>query len=88
MAEFLKFKDVSDITQKTKKFEVFSVHDGSYLGHIYWRNGWRRYVMHFDYDCDWSVECMAQCYKFIAKLMQDRNKQKGLEPDFWEKLLR
>ena len=48
------------------------MHSGDVLGEIYWRSGWRRYVMHFETDCDWSIECMAQCYKFIQKLMQDR----------------
>lgn len=72
MNKFLNFEDVSVIGQKTKKYNITSSHDGSYLGYIYWRNGWRRYVMHFSNDCDWSIECMAECYKFIAKLMQDR----------------
>ena len=72
MNDFLKFRDVSIPTQKTKRFEVTSSHDASYLGYIYWRVGWRRYVKHFDSDCDWSIECMAQCYKFISQLMQDR----------------
>ena len=73
MTDFLEFKDVSIPTQKTKRYEVYSAHDGSYLGYIYWRTGWRRYVMHFDNECDWSIECMAQCYKFTQKLMEERN---------------
>lgn len=70
--EFLKFKDVTDKTKKTKKYEVYSTHDGSYLGDVYWRGSWRQYVMHFEGECDWSTECMAQCSKFLAKLMKER----------------
>ena len=68
---FLNFVEI-ETYGKTKTFAVYSVHTSDLLGRIIWRNGWRRYVMRFDADCDWSVECLAECYKFIAKLMQDR----------------
>ena len=76
---FLKFEELP-ATGKTKRFEVRSVHTDETLGTIIelhdgevrWRNDWRRYIMHFDRDCDWSIECMAQCYKFAQKLMEDR----------------
>jgi len=79
MTDFLKFIELPQ-TGRTQRFEVRSVHTDEVLGTveekhdgaIQWRNGWRHYVMHFDRDCDWSIECMAQCYKFVAKLMQDR----------------
>lgn len=70
---FLTFVETTQ-TGKTRKYDVFSTHSGDILGHIHWRSGWRRYVMSFDKDCDWSVECMAECYKFVQKLMEDRNK--------------
>lgn len=70
--EFLKFTDISSKTKKTKKFEVYSAHDGSYLGYVHWRTEWRRYIMHFESECDWSIECMNQCYTFITQLMQER----------------
>ncbi|MBI4029320.1 MAG: hypothetical protein HY376_03060 [Candidatus Blackburnbacteria bacterium] len=72
MSDFLNFKDISKAEQKTKRFGVYSTHSGDYLGYIAWDGGWRRYVMNFDVQCKWSVECMAQCYKFMAKLMQER----------------
>jgi hypothetical protein len=75
MTQFLKFTEVP-AEGKTKIFSVYSTHDTSYLGYVYWNTGWRRYVMHFDSGCDWSIECMAECYKFVGKLMQDRNKPK------------
>lgn len=75
MVSFLRFEDVSRDGQRTKRFNVLSAHDNYHLGCIFWRCGWRRYVMHFDKDCDWSIECLAECYKFIAKLMQDRVKE-------------
>jgi hypothetical protein len=74
---FLKFEEMilpKNAKMKTKVFRVSSLHDGSYLGQVYWRNGWRRYIMHFDNDCDWSIECMAECYKFCQLLMQNRSK--------------
>jgi len=73
MTDFLNFEEVAVIpARKTKYFEVSSTHSGDILGHIEWDTGWRRYVMVFDQECKWSIECMAQCYKFVAKLMQDR----------------
>lgn len=72
--DFLTYTDISIPNQKTKRYNVISTHDGSYLGYIYWRTGWRRYVMHFDKGCDWSIECMIECHKFTAKLMTERKK--------------
>lgn len=71
MTQFLNFI-LQKSTGKTERFTVVSAHTDEELGEILWRNGWRRYVMRFDKDCDWSLECMAECYKFIAKLMQER----------------
>ena len=68
MTDFLRFEEI-ETKGKTRAFKVISAHSNEQLGQICWRCGWRRYVMHFDSDCDWSVECMAQCYKFIQKLM-------------------
>lgn len=73
---FLIFKEVPT-KGKTKMFLVHSAHSNDFLGRIIWRNGWRRYVMSFEADCDWSIECMAECYKFVAKLMQDRKRPDG-----------
>jgi len=75
MVDFLRFDEEPHSLMKTKIVNVFSAHDDAYLGRIYWRPGWRRYVMHFDEGCDWSVECMAQCYKYIQELMNDRKKR-------------
>ena len=71
MGNFLRFEEVKT-SGKTRKFNVYSEHSDDYLGQICWRNGWRRYVMSFEERTDWSVECMAECYKFVAKLMQER----------------
>ena len=79
MTSFLNFEE-QKTTGKTKKFLVYSSHGGDLLGEVYWRNGWRRYVMHFDCDCDWSIECMSECYKFVAKLMQERKTEGGIPP--------
>jgi hypothetical protein len=77
--DFLTFTKIP-FDGKTEKYDVRSVHTDESLGTvteqddglIQWRNGWRRYVMHFDGGCDWSIECMAQCYKFIQQLMNER----------------
>jgi len=44
---------------------------------IYWRCGWRRYVMSFDAQTDWDSDCMRECDVFVNKLMQDRMKPNG-----------
>jgi len=79
--DFLRFEEL-ETKGVTQLFKVIGVHTDEPLGtitetddgQIKWRNGWRRYIMHFDRDCDWSVECLAQCYKFIQQLMQERKK--------------
>lgn len=77
-ADFLKFVDISDPKNKTKKFEIVSTHSGDYLAYIAWDCGWRRYVINFDASTKWSVECLRQAYKFVAQLMQDRNKSRDI----------
>lgn len=43
--------------RKTKVFRVDSAVDGTLLGFVQWRSGWRRYVFHpqlgtvFDFEC-------------------------------------
>jgi len=71
MSIFLRFEQVKT-SGKTKRFNVYSDHTDDYLGYVAWDNGWRRYIMNFEKDCKWSVECMAECYKFVAKLMRER----------------
>jgi len=70
--QFLTFKDVSIEGQKTKRYAVFSTHNGDHLAYVVWDTGWRRYVLDVPYRTKWSVECLAQAYKFIQKLMNER----------------
>lgn len=75
--KFLLFKQINRPQIKTKVFYVYSTHSNVYLGSISWDTGWRRYTMNFEEDTKWSIECMAECYKFIAKLMQERKNNLG-----------
>ena len=61
-------------TGRTKKFSVYNASSGDYLGTLAWRTGWRRYVMSFETDSDWSSECMDECSEFIKKLMAERKR--------------
>lgn len=74
--KFLLFKQIDRPQIKTKVFYVYSVHSNVYLGSISWDAGWRRYTMNFEEDTKWSIECIAECYKFITKLMQERGVEK------------
>ena len=76
--KFLRIEDVTDKfpNKKTKTFWVYSLHNDIYLGVILWHPQWRRYIMQFESGCLCSVKYMAECYKFIAELMQKR-KQNG-----------
>lgn len=54
---------------KTKVFKVFSNHDGSDLGFVYWSGRWRQYV--YDPDMNsiiWSHDCLTELADFIRDL--------------------
>lgn len=74
MTEFLRFEEIRS-EGKTKRFAVYSAHSGDHLAYVIWDCGWRRYVLDIPYRTKWSVECLAQAYKFIQKLMEERIKK-------------
>lgn len=44
-------------------------HDGEFLGEIYWRTGWRKYVAAITVKSDWSIECLRELQTFIHRQM-------------------
>ena len=85
MDKFLKIEELRQ-EGKTRKFAVYSAHTMDNLGVVYWRPGWRRYVMHH-LEADWSCECEREMYCFLMKLMQDRKRvmEKEMTLEDWEK---
>jgi len=77
VGKFLEFRFIPNPGKKTLIYGVFSMQDHTPLGKIYWRCGWRRYVMSFDAQTDWDSDCMRECDVFVNKLMQDRMKPNG-----------
>lgn len=73
--DFLRFVEFPNPPNKTKLFYVYSAQEDEHLGLIYWRPGWRKYVMHFDEGCDWDTNCMQEANGFVKKLMEDRRKK-------------
>ena len=71
MKQFLRFEQLPT-KGKTKKFEVYSMHSGDYLGQIRWEGGWRHYVMDFCSECIWSFACLKQLSDFIQFLEDER----------------
>ncbi len=80
MKEYLTFKENKDWAKdhKTKMFLVVN-DEGTILGTIQWRNGWRRYVYSTVADIDWSTECLDQLNNFIKKLMEERKEPIPIE---------
>jgi hypothetical protein len=69
---YLAFTETFD-TGKTKVWSVDNTNDGSHLGEIRWRGGWRKYVL---VTCDtvWSPDCLLDVADFINARMRERAK--------------
>lgn len=68
---YLAFTEVHD-TGKTKVWRVDNTNDGSYLGDVRWRGGWRKYVLSIQGSSVWSADCLRDVAEFIEKQMQER----------------
>lgn len=68
---FLAFTEIKD-TGKTKVWSVDNSNDGSFLGTISWRGGWRKYVLNVEPQTIWSADCLADVSKFIDARMAER----------------
>lgn len=65
------FKEFSS-TSKTKKYNVYSAHDGSNLGMVAWYGGWRQYVFYPQDGVMWSHDCLTELAAYMKKLMEAR----------------
>jgi len=68
----LTFEEMDNPGRKTKLFSVKSNHDGTELGIIHWRSGWRRYTCSMLPDCDWSDDCLDELSAKLKLLMEER----------------
>ena len=72
----LTFEEMDNPGRKTKLFSVKSNHDGTELGIIRWRTGWRCYVFAPLPDCDWSDDCLDDLSAKLKQLRDERKKEK------------
>jgi len=63
--------DVIEQKPKTKVYGVYSLHDKSLLGRIYWYGWWREYVFESLTDIIWTETCLKELYKFLKKLKEE-----------------
>ena len=61
---------------KTQVYDIFSSHDETLLGRIYWYPSWRQYVFQpiIDIETIWSDDCLEELYDFIHNLKLVRKK--------------
>lgn len=66
--------DVIGQKPKTKVYGVYSTHDKSILGKIYWYGSWREYVFEplTRSATIWSEDCLKELYEFLKKLKEER----------------
>lgn len=67
---FLAFTEIED-TGKTKVWLVHNSNDGSRLGTVRWRGGWRKYVLSTEGygESVWSADCLRDVAEFIDNQM-------------------
>lgn len=68
---YLKFEDVSSEKKKTKDFRIWSRNNGSFLGYINWRPGWRKYVF-TPSEAVFDSICLQDIVDFLKNLMEQR----------------
>jgi len=66
--KLLRFKDVSLVSQKARRFRVYSAHSEDLIGFIHWGNDWRCYVMSYVNDIDMSLSCEKELVRFMEDL--------------------
>lgn len=72
--EFVQLTDV--VGRKTHEWGVQSTHDGLTLGKVYWRNTWRKYVLHTWDDEDWDQVCLDQASEFLKRVNAEHKAKK------------
>lgn len=73
---FLHYSLVKD-TGKTKVWSVDNINDGSHLGLIKWRGGWRKYVLEVVDPTVWSPDCLRSVADFIDARMEERRQARA-----------
>lgn len=68
---YIAFTETRD-TGKTKVWSVDNTNDGSHLGEIKWRGGWRKYVLAIEPDTIWSSDCLRDVVDFMERQMAFR----------------
>lgn len=75
--KYIKFRDISELKQKTKKFLVVNISsDYPYpIGEIKWYSQWRQYCFFPDEETIYSVGCLKEINDFINRLMEEKKRR-------------
>lgn len=65
---------------KTSIHHVYSAHDGSYLGDIKWRSGWRRYIFAPNNSHEVVTVFDASCLEEIANFLKAEMALRNVKP--------
>lgn len=73
VSKYLRFELIRD-TGKTQVYQVLSVSQGTFLGHLRWHGAWRQYVFEPEFDTIWNKECLRDLAAYLDGLMAARRK--------------
>ena len=69
--KFLVFSRTKQQNKKTYDVEVHNKH-GELLAKMYWRTGWRTYVVNVQPDIDLDIKCWDDIGAYIRLLLEER----------------
>ena len=72
---WLRFADISDPKQKTKRFVVCNTSNMDRLGYIKWHPSWRQYV-YDDGTIIFGEGCLFEIFEQIVKLRKEREENR------------
>ena len=81
--KYLIFKRYKKEKKKTYNVKIYNK-SSELLGEIYWRSGWRTYVVTYEENIDFDIKCLDDISNYIKLLLEERkiertnlNKEKG-----------
>lgn len=70
-SKYLIFKRAKLEKKKTYNVKIYNK-DSEFLGEIYWRSGWRTYVVTYEPRIDFDIKCLDDISNYIKLLLEER----------------
>lgn len=73
MSKYIEFIDTSIYGQKTKRYDIHSIDQGTTIGEIKWFPAWRKYCFFPRATTVFETVCLTDIIEFIKELTKQRN---------------